>query len=182
MYETEPEIRELQTLIDKSLARSTAHLRSIITPGERSLSAEQVVRVLTGMCVLVLSTVTAQGEPRVSAVDGHFLHGRWVFGTSRGAAKARHLNARPAASVAHLRGEELGVFVHGVAETLNPVDGPAAPDWPQIHEYLQGVYGDTAFDWSDVVFFQLRPTWMTVYASEPERLLAGLDRAASSPH
>ena len=173
MYETEPEIRDLQTLIDQSLARSTAHLKSIITPGERSLSAEQVVRVLTGMCVLVLSTVTAQGEPRVSAVDGHFLHGRWVFGTSRGAAKARHLRARPAASAAHLRGEELGVFVHGTAEELNPVDGPADADWPQIHEHLHGIYGDAAFDWSEVVYYRLRPTWMTVYASEPQRLVEG---------
>ena len=177
MYETEPELRELQTLIDTSLGRSTAHLQSIIT-GERSLTAEQLVRVLTGMCVLVLSTVTAQGEPRVSAVDGHLLHGRWVFGTSRGAAKARHLRARPAASVAHLRGEELGVFVHGVAEELNPVDGPGHPDWPAIHEYLHAIYGDESFDWSDVVYYRLRPTWMTAYATDPDRLLAGAARAS----
>jgi hypothetical protein len=167
VYETESEIRELQSLLDTSLGRSTAHLQSIIT-GERSLSAEQLVQVLTGMCVLVLSTVTAKGEPRVSAVDGHF----------RGAAKARHLRVRPAASVAHLRGEELGVFVHGIAEDLHPADGPAHPDWPEIHEYLRGFYGGGSFDWSDVVYYRLRPTWMTVYAIQPDRLLAGLERAS----
>jgi hypothetical protein len=177
VYETESELRELQTLIDASVGRSTAHLQSIIT-GERSLSAEQLVRVLTGMCVLVLSTVTARGEPRVSAVDGHFLHGRWVFGTARGAAKARHLRVRPAASVAHLRGEELGVFVHGVVEDLHPVEGPADPDWPEIHEYLRGFYGDTSFDWSEVVYYRLRPTWMTVYASDPGKVLAGVAQAS----
>ena len=171
MYETEPEIRDLQTLIDASLGRSTAHLQSIIT-GERSLTAGQLAQVLTGMCVLVLSTVTAQGEPRVSAVDGHLLHGRWVFGTSRGAAKARHLRVRPAASVAHLRGEELGVFVHGVVEELNAVDESAHPDWPETHAYLRGFYGDTSFDWSGVVYYRLRPTWMTVYASDPDALMA----------
>ncbi|MGH8965456.1 MAG: pyridoxamine 5'-phosphate oxidase family protein [Actinomycetes bacterium] len=171
MFETEPEIRELQTLLDDSLARSTAHLRSIITPGERSLTAAQTVQVLTGMCVLVLSTVTAAGEPRVSGVDGHLWHGRWVFGTSPGAAKARHLRARPAASVAHMRGEELGVFVHGVVEPLHPTDGDPHPDWPAIHEYLLGVYGGDSFDWSDVVYYRLRPTWMAVYASAPDRLL-----------
>jgi hypothetical protein len=170
VLETEPEIRDLQTLIDQSLARSTAHLRSIITPGERSPSAAQLVRALDGMCVLVLSTVTARGEPRVSAVDGHLLHGRWVFGTSRTAAKARHLLARPAASVAHVRGEELGVFVHGVVEELNPVEGPAAQDWPQVHEYLLGHYGDEPFDWSEVVYFRLRPTWMVAYAADPGKL------------
>jgi hypothetical protein len=177
VYETESELRELQNLIDASLGRSTAHLQSIIS-GERSLSAEQLVRVLTGMCVLVLSTVTARGEPRVSAVDGHLLHGRWVFGTSRGAAKARHLRARPAASVAHLRGEELGVFVHGEVEELNRVDGPAHPDWPAIHEYLRDFYGDASFDWSEVVYYRLRPTWMTVYASDPGKVLAGVAQAS----
>lgn len=167
----------MQTLIDASLGRSTAHLRSIIN-GERSLTAGQLARVLTGMCVLVLSTVTAKGEPRVSAVDGHFLHGRWVFGTARGAAKARHLRARPAASVAHLRGEELGVFVHGVVEDLHPVDGPASPDWPEIHEYLHGFYGDASFDWSEVVYYRLRPTWMAVYATQPDQLVAGAEPAS----
>jgi general stress protein 26 len=171
VFETESELQELQTLIDTSLGRSTAHLRSIIT-GERSLSAEQLARVLTGMCVLVLSTVTAKGEPRVSAVDGHFLHGRWVFGTARSAAKARHLRARPAASVAHVRGEELGVFVHGEVEELVSTDGSTHPDWPPIHEHLHGFYGDMSFDY-DVVYYRLQPTWMTVYATEPERLLAG---------
>ncbi len=177
MYETESELRELQALIDTSTGRSTAHLRSIIT-ADRSLTAEQLVRVLTGMCVLVLSTVTARGEPRVSAVDGHMLHGRWVFGTSRGAAKARHLRARPAASVAHVRGEELGVFVHGEVEELNRVDGTAHPDWPAIHEHLRGFYGDLWSDWSEVVYYRLRPTWMTVYASDPGKVLGGVAQAS----
>jgi uncharacterized protein (DUF1786 family) len=177
VYETGSELRELQALIDTSTGRSTAHLRSIIT-AERSLTAEQLVRVLTGMCVLVLSTVTAQGEPRVSAVDGHLLHGRWVFGTSRGAAKARHLRARPAASVAHVRGEELGVFVHGEVEELNRVDGSAHPDWPAIHEYLRDFYGDLSFDWSEVVYYRLRPIWMTVYASDPGKVLGGVAQAS----
>ncbi|GAA0900218.1 pyridoxamine 5'-phosphate oxidase family protein [Pseudonocardia zijingensis] len=170
MFETETEIQDLQALIDTSLGRSTAHLQSIIT-SERSVRAEQLVGLLTGMCVLVLATVTARGEPRAGAVDGHFLHGRWVFGTSREAAKARHLRARPAASAAHLRGEELGVFVHGAVEELNPVGAPAHPAWSETLEYLRSFYGGDAFDWSEVVYYRLRPTWMTVYASEPARLL-----------
>jgi hypothetical protein len=177
VYETEPELREMQTLLDSSLGRATPHLQSIITTA-RSLSAEQLAQVLTGMCVLVLSTVTAKGEPRVSAVDGHFLHGRWVFGTARGAAKARHLRARPAASVAHIRGEDLGVFVHGVVEDLHPADGPAAQDWPEIQEHLHRIYGTDSFDWSEVVYYRLRPTWMTVYAPRPDHLVTGPGRAS----
>lgn len=61
MYETETELDELQTLLDTSLARSTAHLRSIVV-AERTLTARQLVDVVTGMCTLAISTVTAEGE------------------------------------------------------------------------------------------------------------------------
>jgi len=164
MQETPEELAELQALLDSSLARSTAHLRSIVTR-ESTLTAEQLTEVLTGMCVLALSTVTAAGEPRISGVDGHFLHGRWHFGTARSAAKARHLAARPAASVAHLRGEELGVFTHGTVEVLNPPNAEPAAGWPELLAYFESVYGKDAFDWNnEVVYYRLHPKWMTVYS------------------
>lgn len=169
MRETSEELKELQVLLDSSLSRSTSHLRSIVT--ERTLTAQQLTQVLTGMCTLALSTVTANGEPRISGVDGHFLHGRWHFGTSREAAKARHLAARPAASVAHLRGEDLGVFTHGTVEILNPLDGERAADWPELLAYFQDFYGGDAFDWDDeVVYYRLHPHWMTVYAPDFDKL------------
>ncbi|GAA3433555.1 pyridoxamine 5'-phosphate oxidase family protein [Kutzneria kofuensis] len=165
MRETPEELAELQALLDASLARSTSHLRSIITT-ERTLTAEQLTQALTGMCTLALSTVTAKGEPRVSGVDGHFLHGRWHFGTARTAAKARHLAARPAASVAHMRGEDLGVFTHGTVEVLNPHGGTPAAGWPELLAYVKDCYGADAFDWdNDVFYYRLQPRWMTVYAS-----------------
>ncbi|MFB4310208.1 pyridoxamine 5'-phosphate oxidase family protein [Actinomadura sp. GTD37] len=167
MRETPEELDELQSLLDASLARSSSHLRSIIG-AERTLTAERLVGVLTGMCTLALSTVTAKGEPRISGVDGHFLHGRWHFGTARGAVKARHLAARPAVSAAHMRGEDLGVFTHGTVEVLNPEDGGPAADWPDLLAYFKDFYGAGAFDWdADVVYYRLRPHWMSVYASDP---------------
>lgn len=162
MRETAEELNELQALLDASLSRSTTHLRSIIA--ERTMTAEQLTQVLTGMCTLALSTVTAKSEPRISGVDGHFLHGRWHFGTARSAAKACHLAARPAASVAYLRGEDLGVFTHGTVEILNPEDGEPVADWPDLLAYFKDFYGDDAFDWDDVVYYRLHPHWMTVYA------------------
>ncbi|ROT29561.1 pyridoxamine 5'-phosphate oxidase family protein [Micromonospora sp. HM5-17] len=172
MRETPEELAELQALLDASLARSTAHLRAIVTG--RTVTAAQLTRILTGMCTLALSTVTAKGEPRISGVDGHFLHGRWHFGTTRTAAKARHLAARPAASVAHLRGENLGVFTHGTVEILNPPHGEPAADWPELLAYLKDFYGEDAFDWdNEVVYYRLHPHWMTVYAPDVATLLAG---------
>ncbi|MBE1490916.1 pyridoxamine 5'-phosphate oxidase family protein [Plantactinospora soyae] len=172
MRETPAELKELQTLLDASLSRSTPHLRSIISI-ESTLTAEQLIQVLTGMCTLALSTVTAKGEPRISGVDGHFLHGKWYFGTARGAAKARHLAARPAVSAAHMRGEDLGVFTHGRVETLNPQDGEPAADWPDLLAYFKDFYGDDLFDWdNDVVYYRLHPHWMTAYAPDIAKLMA----------
>ncbi|MFB4268363.1 pyridoxamine 5'-phosphate oxidase family protein [Nonomuraea sp. GTA35] len=172
MRETPEDLQELQALLDASLSRSTSHLRSIINT-ERTLTAEQLTQVLTGMCTLALSTVTAKGEPRISGVDGHFLHGKWHFGTARGAAKARHLAARPAISAAHLRGEDLGVFTHGTVEILNPQHGERAADWPDLLAYFKDFYGDDFFDWdNDVVYYRLQPHWMTVYAPDADKLTA----------
>lgn len=171
MRETAEELNELQALLDASLSRSSAHLRSIIT--ERTMTAEQLTQILTGMCTLALSTVTAKGEPRISGVDGHFLHGKWYFGTARSAAKARHLAARPAASVAHMRGEDLGVFTHGTVEILNPEDGEPVADWPELLAYFKDFYGEDAFDWDNgVVYYRLHPHWVTVYAADVAKLIA----------
>jgi hypothetical protein len=172
MRETPGELDELQTLLDGSLSRSTSHLRSIVA--ERTLSAQQLTAILTGMCTLAVATVTATGEPRISGADGHFLHGKWCFGTARTAAKARHLAARPAASVAHMRGEDLGVFAHGTVEILNPSQGEPASDWPDLLTYFKDFYGHDAFDWdNDVVYYRLHPHWMTVYAPDFAKLTAG---------
>ncbi|MFF9070167.1 pyridoxamine 5'-phosphate oxidase family protein [Streptomyces sp. NPDC014891] len=170
MRETPEELDTLQSLLSSSLSRSTAHLRSIVEG--RTITAAQLTGVLTGMCTLALSTVTAQGEPRISGADGHFLHGRWHFGTARTAAKAVHLAARPAASVAHLRGEDLGVFTHGTVEEMNPEGAEPTADWQELLAYLQDHYGDDdAFDWNrEVVYYRLNPHWMTVYAPDLDKL------------
>jgi Pyridoxamine 5'-phosphate oxidase len=180
MYETKAELQALQALMDTSLQRSSPHLRSIVTPGRTTLTAPQLVRVLTGMCTLAVATVTARGEPRISGIDGHFLHGRWIMGTDRSAAKARHLAARPAVSVAHLRGEALGVFTHGTAEVLHPTEGAAHPAWPAILDHLTRHYGQSPLGFGDdVIYYRVQPHWMVAYASEPNRLLAA---TSSSEH
>jgi hypothetical protein len=174
MYETAAELAALQELMDASLGRSGDHLRSIVTPGERTLTAAQLVRVLTGMCTLSAATVTARNQPRISGVDGHFLHARWVFTTSGTAVKARHLRARPAISVAHIRGDDLGVFVHGEAEFLTPANA----DFDAIEQHLVGHYGSSPSSWGDeIVYIRVRPSWMIGYAFEPDALLAGLEDA-----
>lgn len=173
MFETDDELADMQSLLDASLSQATEHLQSIIT-SERSLTAAQLSAACRGMCTLAMSTVTANCEPRVSAVDGHLLHGRWYFSTARGAAKAAHLAARPAVSIAYLRGEEIGVFVHGTAEPLNPVGGPDHPDWPALLQYMTDYYGSSPLSWGDVVYYRLVPHWMVAFASNPADLMANI--------
>lgn len=172
VLETRTELDQLQTLLDSSLSGSSPHLRSIIRAGERTLDADQLTRVLTGMCVLELATVTARGEPRISALDGYLLHGQWVFGTEATSPKARHLAARPAVSASHVRGEELGVFTHGNAELLYPGDHA---DWPEVHAFLTEQYGVSPLTFGDnIVYYRIRPHWMVAYTSVKEKLLAEL--------
>jgi hypothetical protein len=172
MWESEADLGELQAVLDGSLAGASGHLRSIVRPG-RTLTAAQLVRVITGMCTLAVSSVTAAGEPRVSAADGHFLHGCWIFSTERSSVKAGHFSARPAVSAAHLRGDELGVFTHGRVEELNPRGAPPDPQWPAILDHLTQHYGSSPLSWGDVVAYRIRPRWMVAYAADPEAAAAG---------
>ncbi len=164
MEETAAELDSLQDLLTRSLAGSTEHLRSIVDP-RHSLTAEQLTRALSGMRTLSVATVTAGGEPRISAADGHFLHARFVFTTAGGAAKARQLRARPAVSVAHVAGDDLGVFVHGAAEFL----AAEHPDFAGVEDHLVRHYGSSPSSWGpDIVYLRVRPHWMVGYAAHPE--------------
>lgn len=168
MYETEDDIERLQALLDASRGRATEHLRSIITD-ERSLTARQLVALLTGMKVLSVATVTAAGEPRISAVDGHFLHATWSFSTSGTSAKARHLEARPQVSVAHVDNEELALFSHGSVELMQPADA----DFEETLAHWTRHYGSSPLEWGpDIRFYRYRPTWMVGYAWKRDELLA----------
>jgi len=167
MKETVAEVTEMQGLLDAAYARSTQHLRNIIKD-QRRLDADELVRVLTGMCTLNLATVTARGEPRISAVDGHFLHARWVFTTSGSAAKARQLKQRPAASISYVDGERIGVFSHGNVEFLTADH----PDFAEIEQHLTSHYGSSPSSWGDdIVYCRLQPTWMVGYAFDKAAVL-----------
>lgn len=124
MYESQAELAALQQLLDRSYAAADAHLLKIHTP-QRRLTAAQVADRLTGMCLLALATVTADGRPIVGPVDGIFHRGAFHFGSSPESLRFRHIRARPHVSATHLPGEHLAVTVHGRAV---PVDHRADAD------------------------------------------------------
>jgi hypothetical protein len=147
MLETPEELAALQALLDRSAASGGAHLSGIID-AERRLTAAQLSARLTGMRLLTVATVTADGRPLTGAVDGYFLHGTWYFSTSPDSVRMRHLRVRPAISATHLPGESLQVSVHGRAEIFAfsdpehgeplkqamldhylPIQGPSFKEW-----------------------------------------------------
>ena len=167
MLETPEDLADLQELLDRSHAGSTEHLRAIIGP-HRTLSAADIAALLTGMKVLSVATVTARGEPRISALDGHFLHATWTFSTSGTAAKARHIARRPAVSIAHIDNEELAVFAHGQVQTMHPGE----PLWDETLAHWTAHYGSSPLSWGDDVrLYRFQPDWMVGYTGDRDRLL-----------
>jgi hypothetical protein len=161
MLETHDELTALQHLFDTSLRRSGEHLRSIIHEGSRTPSAEAVSRQLDGMKVLVVATVSVDGRPRTSAVDGHFLHGRWVFTTSGDAVKCRDLRRNPALSASYIDGERFAVFTHGDAEFLDA----GHQDFDMVERHLVGHYGASPSTWGpSIAYIRIVPGWSVAYA------------------
>jgi hypothetical protein len=153
VYETEDELDALQRLIDDSFARASEHLRSIMTP-QRRLSARDLVAALPAPAVLTVASVTGRGEPRISAVDGHFLAGAWHFGTATASPKAAQLRARPATSAAYTPRDGFGVFCHGRAL---PLTGAALD---RLDEHWQRIYGARLASLGDVSCFRIDAHWL----------------------
>jgi len=135
MHETRDDLDRLQALLDASYAAAGEHLREVISP-ERLLTAETLVEKLTGMRLLVLATVTADGRPIAGPVDGIFYRGDFYFGSSPESTRFRHIRARPAVSATHLPGEELSVTVHGTAAEIDV----AAPQHAGFRQTLLDIY------------------------------------------
>jgi hypothetical protein len=168
VFETTEELASLDDLLAASFARAGAHLTSINTV-DRRLSAHDLSRYLVGVRHFVVATVTPAGEPRCSAVDGLFLHGRLWFSTSAQSLKARHLEQRPAISGAHVVGDDVALFLHGRARVVR--GGPGEAD--AIRHFWTEVYGASPEDWvespSDARYVEVIASSIYSYAFSRER-------------
>jgi pyridoxamine 5'-phosphate oxidase-like protein len=170
VHETPDDLAALQQLLDASDAAAGGHLRSIITP-DRRLSAEQVAQRLTGMCLLALATVTADGRPIVGPVDGIFYRGAFHFGSSPQSLRFAHIRARPAVSATHLPGEELAVTVHGDAVEIDV----AEPEHAGFRRTLLDIYvPGYGADWeqfldTQTAYARIDARRMYTFSAPPER-------------
>ncbi len=163
MDESAADIEALQELLDRSYARAGAHLLSIQDPSRRA-DALMLCERLTGMRLLALATVTADGRPLVGPVDGIFHRGAFHFGSSPDSVRCRHIRARPQVSATHLPGEELAVTVHGRAV---PVDVSPSGD-AGLRRALLAVYTPRyGAEWEE--FLDSGPVYARI---EAERMFA----------
>jgi nitroimidazol reductase NimA-like FMN-containing flavoprotein (pyridoxamine 5'-phosphate oxidase superfamily) len=135
MNETPEDLAALQELIDRSYAAAGPHLLRIHDP-ERRLTAAQVAERLTGMRLLTLATVSADGRPFTGPVDGIFHRGAFHFGSAPDSLRLRHIAKRPAVSATHLPAEELAVVVHGRAVPVDVRD----PEHAGFRQALLDIY------------------------------------------
>jgi uncharacterized pyridoxamine 5'-phosphate oxidase family protein len=170
VHETAADIAKLQQLLDASYAHIGAHMRSIHTP-ERRVAGSDLARVLRGVRVLDLATVTASCEPRVSPVDGLFFRGHFYFGSGQDSMRFRHLRARPQVSACHTIGETFATIIHGRAVEIDV----RAPDEREFFGYIHEVYPDWDEWYADdkPPYARIEPTVMFAYAFEPS-VLEGL--------
>ncbi len=178
MHETDSELDALDALLGRSFAAAGPHLIGIIAEPRR-LSARDLAAYLVGVKHFVVSTTTARCEPRCSAVDTLFVHGRVWFSTSGSSVKARHLERRAAVSAAHVVGDDVGVFVHGAARIVRGATEEAA----SLAPHWRDVYGGTPEDWVDAPhdarYVEIVPASMYTYAFNRDRFEAIVARGAS---
>lgn len=163
MWETPDELADLQQMIDRSFAAASGHLISIMTPPRR-LTAQRLVAELPSPAVLNIATVTSRGEPRISAVDGHFLHGRWYFTTSGRSPKAAQLRARPAISASFTPKDGYGVFCHGRVYEL-----PPGAERQMVIDHFVATYGQSPEDFGVGIYYaRIDADWLVGFAMTDE--------------
>lgn len=141
MHETAEDLARLQRLLDVSYDAAGDHLRSIITP-ERRVTADELVARLTGMCLLVLATVSADGRPFTAAVDSIFHRGSFYFGSSPDSLRFRHIRGKPAVSATHLPSEAFSVSVHGRAVHVDVSASGQADVRQALIDVYEPLYGE----------------------------------------
>lgn len=161
MHETREDLEALQALLDRSYASAGRHLLSITSP-ERRVMADELVERLTGMRLLVLATVTADGRPVNGPVDGIFYRGAFHFGTAPDAVRLRHIRRRPQVSATHLPAEEFAVNVHGHAAELDH----RAPEHAGFRQTLLDIYTPRYGPEWETSFLDSGPVYLRIEAEK----------------
>ena len=166
MRETPEDLERLQALIDGSIEGASPFLRRSFQMPEHSLSAAQLADHLQGSLTVALATVTARGEPRVAPIDALFVGGRFHVPTVAEAVRARHIAARPSASLTYFEGIDLAVIAHGDATILTEEQ----PEFDDLDAVQLSVGNQSPRQWGGTaVYLRLEAKSLFTFARYPER-------------
>jgi nitroimidazol reductase NimA-like FMN-containing flavoprotein (pyridoxamine 5'-phosphate oxidase superfamily) len=164
MRESPVDLQRLQALLDDSITRASAFLRSSFEMPEHSLSAMQLTTHLQGAVTVALATVTAKGEPRVAPINAFFLRGQFYVPTVAEATRTRHLSRRPGASLTYFEGTALAVIAHGEARIISADHR----DFSELDATQVAVGNQSVREWEGHgVYLQLRAGSLYTFAHEP---------------
>jgi hypothetical protein len=165
MHETPEDMDRLRALLDRSIERAGAFLRSSFEMPEHSLSAGQLVRQLQGIQNVAFATVTVKGEPRVAPIGSLFYRGQFHIPTVTTAARTRMVTANPAVSLTHYAGNDLAIIVHGSA-TIIPADHE---DFAALEAMQRAASGSSVNDWGEGVYLRVEAETLVTFARYPEQ-------------
>lgn len=165
MRETPEDVDRLQTLLDASIERAGAFLRSSFEMPARSLSARQLVTYLTGVPTVALATVTASGEPRVAPIGALFYRAEFYIPTVTSAIRSRHVRRQPAVSLTHYQGNDLAIIAHGEAVLLTGADSL----FSTLESLHSSLISQSVNDWGEGAFLRIVPDRIFTYARYPDQ-------------
>lgn len=150
MLETPAELAALQATLDATTASAGAHLTDTIDDTRRADAATICAR-MTGMCLIVVATATADGRPISGPFDGYLLHGSLWFTSSPDAVRIRHLMVRPAVSATYLPGPDFAVWMHGHAEIHDLADPACAGLRRAMIDHYLPIQGPSFAEWVETM-------------------------------
>lgn len=146
MFETSEEFTTLQQLLDASYANAGPHARSTIDETRRPTALEVCER-MTGMCLITVATVTADGRPISGPFDGYVVHGSLWFTSAVNGVRIRHLEHRPAISATYLPEPEFALWMHGTASVFALSDPICAPVKQAMLDHYLPIQGPSFAEW-----------------------------------
>jgi len=165
MHETAEDLQQLQTLVDQSIERAGAFLRSSFEMPEKSLNARQLVDYLQGMPTLVMATVTSKGEPRTAPISALFYRGRFYIPTVAESLRAKHVNKQSAVSLSHYVGNDIAIIVHGHATNIPAHHERFAP----LDDLQREIMGTSTTDWGDGIFMEVEADRLYSFVRYPKK-------------
>ena len=163
MRETQEDIDRLQAVLDTSIERAGAFLRSSFQIPEHSLSAAELAQVLQGVQTVALATVTAKSEPRVAPIGALFYRGDFYIPTVATAARTRHVIKRPAVSLTYFAKNDLAIIVHGCATIITPDH----PNFETLEELLQTFSNARVSNWGEGIYLHIHAETIYTYTHHP---------------